>query len=307
MQASRKLVDFDADFSYNSDYKTHYEELVWRYKKGYEASPFKGRTFADVFLCAMALGYLNDKFLSFPGKKSAGIPGSALKDRGQVLVMSVAIAHAEKLDVLFDAADVYTIAENYANGGFPYLLNLVVAKDNIGTPIVRMENMLREEIKKALARRPAEQPEPEVEMTPFEMIEDLEDALRKLVTQKLGEISKDWMQTRLPPGMLKEWKKREDADQDKVPKPPTMPLINRSHLGELKDIILRKDNWKEKFKPIFNDEKLLESQIKLLVPIRNQIMHANRDYLTNKQHKTLEAGYEILMSMIKPDHSTGHR
>jgi hypothetical protein len=304
MQASRKLVDFDIDLSYNSDYKENYEELVWRYKTGYEASPFKGRTFADVFLCAMAMGYLNDKHIAFPGKKSAGIPGSALKERGQILVMSVAIAHEETLDVLFDPAKVYSIAESYANGGFAYLLNLVVAKDNIGAPVVRMENMLREEIKKALARRPAEKPEPEVEMTPFEMIEDLEDTLRKLIIQKLGEISDSWMQTRLPPGILNEWKKREKSDADKVPKPPKMPLINRSHLGELKDIILRKDNWKEKFKPIFNDEKLLESQIKLLVPIRNQIMHANRDFLTNKQVKTLEAGYEILMSMIRPDRTT---
>lgn len=305
MEVPRKLVEFENDFSYNSDYKTQYEELVWRLKTGYEASPFKGKTFADVFLCSMALGFIKNKFDPFPGKKSAGIPGSvsALKERGQVMIMAVAVARAQSVDVLFDTAKVYSIAENFANGGFPYFLNMVVAKDNIGSPVVRMENLLREEIVKALDLRPKVTDDGlvDAELSPFEMIEDLEDSLRDLVTINLAEISDNWQRTRLPAGILQEWEKRATESDRKPHDPKDLPLISRSHLGELKDIILRKDNWKEKFKPIFNDEKLLETQIKLLVPIRNKVMHANAKYLSSKELKTLEAGYEILMSMIRPD------
>ena len=76
-------------------------------------------------------------------------------------------------------------------------------------------------------------------------------------------------------------------------------MINYSDLGQLKDIILRRDNWKEKFSHVFRDEKLFESQISLIIPIRNMIMHGNEAYLTDSQVRILKSGYEIIMSYLK--------
>ena len=83
-----------------------------------------------------------------------------------------------------------------------------------------------------------------------------------------------------------------------MPKPRKMPLIQYSHLGYHKGIILRRDNWKEKFKPIFYDEAFVETQLNLLIPIRNEIMHANSEYLTPLQLTTLDASYGLLMERI---------
>jgi hypothetical protein len=302
MEESSKILEFDSEFSYNTDYKKQYEDLIWRYKMGYERSPFKGRTFADIFLCSIALGFQYKKYVPFPGKKSSGgIPASALKDKGRVLVMVIAIEREKSLDVLFDSSKVYSIAENYANGGFPYLLNIIDQKNNIGSPIVRMENLLREEINNIISRRSqmGENIPEEVEMSPHEKIEHLENTLRLLISRKLGELSENWLRERLPQGILEQWKQREkEKTESQGPKPHKMPIIHYSHLGDLKAIILRKDNWREKFKSIFYDEKFFETQLNLLIPIRNDVMHGNSEYLTPLQLTTLDPSYGLLMDRI---------
>ena len=252
----------------------------------------------------MALGFKNKKFVPFKGKKSTGISATALKDRGQTLVMSVAIAHEKSLDVLFDTAKVYSIAENYANGGLPYLLNMIAEKDNIGSPVVRMENELRQEINKIILKRSqsVEHAPDEVVKSPYEKIEDLESGLRKLISQKLEEVSKNWLKERLPTGILQEWKIRESDRSDKqLLKPNKIQLINYSHVGELKDIIIKRDNWKDKFKSVFKDEKFLESQINLLIPIRNKVMHGNVQDLSQLEIKSLDLTYDLFMDLIKPE------
>lgn len=297
----RVPLNFEGEFSYNLQYKDYYDKLVWKLKKGYEASPFKGKLFADVFICSFALGFSQNKFVPFHGKKSkGGIPGSAIKERGQILVMSVAVIHERNLDILYDTSKVYSIAENYANGGFPELLEMVVSKYTIGTPIARLEARIYEELNKLKANKAKIAEKSLEELSPFTLVTDLENRLRALITNKLESISTNWLRDRVQPAILENWQEKAKAKNERqIIEGSELPLINYSDLGHLKDIILRRDNWKEKFSEVFRDEKMFESQITLIIPIRNMIMHGNEAYLNDSQVRILKSGYEIITSYLK--------
>jgi hypothetical protein len=239
--------------------------------------------------------------VSFPGKKSpGGIPGSAIKERGQILVMCVAIVHERGLDVLYDNSKVYSIAENYANGGMPDLLEMVISKDNIGTPVRRIEARIYDEVNKINANREKRTSQRIEELSPFSMVTILENSLRELITTKLMDISPNWLRARVPEAILLDWQEKAKAKNERqVFESRELPLINYSDLGQLKDIILRRDNWREKFSQVFRDEKVFESQITLIIPIRNLIMHGNEAYLTDREVRVLKTGYDIIMERLR--------
>lgn len=135
-------------------------------------------------------------------------------------------------------------------------------------------------------------------LSPFEMIENLELSLRKLIDEKLSEITTDWQTQRVPPQILERWRDMTKAELNIVPPPPSKPLISYSHLGELRDIILRADNWREKFKNIFRSEEFFKGSMSSLIPIRNQVMHAGSNMLDDLQKQTLKTNYDILMTLI---------
>ena len=78
-----------------------------------------------------------------------------------------------------------------------------------------------------------------------------------------------------------------------VPQPKTQKLIDYSELGDLKDIIVRSDIWKDKFYYIFRNETIFNGCMAILMPIRNQVMHSRGKLFDEQQIKALEVNYSV--------------
>lgn len=118
-----ELKDFPRDLAYDKTNEEQGEPLI-KYLNEYEYSPFKNSTLADIFLYAMALGYhFKDKE---PLKKPVrNIPSNALGEHGEWLIISLAVKEMGDLSVLKDFKKIVNIAEEYANGGLKYLLEII--------------------------------------------------------------------------------------------------------------------------------------------------------------------------------------
>lgn len=307
----KQPINFSNDIAYDDYYLDEYKKLIWKEGKGYEASPFKDRTYAEVFLCAMALGFKNKSREKFKGKRIPQISIDALKEKGRNLILSLAISESNDLEILYDPKAVYDIAEEYANGGIPLLLKLVKPENNIGSPLLRMEEMIFKDIEiiennsnsssdnTTVITPPLNSTDKDDHLTPFEMLEKLELTLRSLIQKKLTEISPEWEKERVPSAILANWRDKRKSELYIVPPPSSSkPLISYSYLGELKDIILKSENWKEKFKQIFRNEDSFKGSMAALIPIRNQVMHSGSTWLDDLQKQTLKHHYDILMRLI---------
>lgn len=83
-------------------------------------SPFAGQQMSKVFMFSLAVGYDQglQKSLS---SRSGSIPWSALTKNEQWIIKSVAVKEAEDAHVLKDGSKVAEIVQEYANGGFEYI------------------------------------------------------------------------------------------------------------------------------------------------------------------------------------------
>lgn len=103
--------------------KELFDKLVDKHSK---ASIFAGREMWEVFIFAMSIGYKEN--LKEPLKtKVKTIPSSAIRDNDRVMWLIKAIAVDEKgTDILMNPDKVYSIAEEYANGGIKLLYEKVL-------------------------------------------------------------------------------------------------------------------------------------------------------------------------------------
>ncbi len=106
-----------------------------------ESSPFYERTMKDVFVFAAAYGFYYKAREKLKRKKGT-IPMSAFSDPEKWLLMSIAIADQNSLDVLFQVKTIYEIAQEYANGGITILRNAVMSQQP-GDAYKRMEIEIR--------------------------------------------------------------------------------------------------------------------------------------------------------------------
>lgn len=138
----------------------------------------------------------------------------------------------------------------------------------------------------------------EKNLSPYEMIMDLESKLRQIINIKLMEVTNEWWKQRIPPTVYEKWKKRKSDESHIVPQPKSRDLIDYSDLGDLKDIILRADNWKEKFQSIFKNETIFAGSMALIIPIRNQIAHRDERSLDEQQIDVLSSNYRLLRNLM---------
>jgi dnd system-associated protein 4 len=132
------IDDFPRDWDIESESHKLYEQLT---DKNQTISPFRGKTFAELFIYAMALGFHHKSRIPIK-KKMSSIPFSALRDR-EWLVKAIAVAETGSLDILLDKPTVALIAQEYANGGIVYLRDMVFGAEP-GDAYKRMESELRE-------------------------------------------------------------------------------------------------------------------------------------------------------------------
>ena len=109
-----------------------------------KTSFFFGKDHKDVFLMAMVYGFLNNSVKPLGEKHSGGhCRVETLNERDITLIKAVAVKKTGSLDVLLNLKEVYSIAEQYANGGISYLKNDVFSKQH-GSYSKKLEDLLVE-------------------------------------------------------------------------------------------------------------------------------------------------------------------
>ena len=75
----------------------------------------------DLFLFAMAYGFINERRLPFTGKRLGYFLEKNLKYEDHALLNALAINETQSVDILNDKEKIFNIAEEYAHGGLKLL------------------------------------------------------------------------------------------------------------------------------------------------------------------------------------------
>ncbi len=137
--------------------KYDYEGLLSGTGK-YVHSPFTNLDYYNIFLVSMSIGFIRGKRKPL-SKKINFIKSQIFKDNyGEALVLALAVYESNSTSIILDQNQMYSIAEEYANGGLELLVELVVSgsdsiaqeieekwKIYISDTIQLIENELRQE------------------------------------------------------------------------------------------------------------------------------------------------------------------
>lgn len=112
-------------------------------------SPFastKKRFMKDIFFYAAVLGYSLNKIKPLK-KKASNIPLSAFKEEEKWILKSL-IINEKGLDILLDEGELFSIIEEFANGGLDELYKIIF--DSQGDPELGLEEIMRGYITKKM-------------------------------------------------------------------------------------------------------------------------------------------------------------
>jgi len=104
---------------------------------------FSGMRLKEVFLFAMALGYYKNRRKKLPRNKLDFIRTIDFEIKENI-INSIAVAAEGNLDIVGDKKKVYSIVEEYAEGGIELLNKMILKPDEYGTPRKIIENELIE-------------------------------------------------------------------------------------------------------------------------------------------------------------------
>lgn len=115
--------------------KGDYEGLINGTGK-YIYSPFTNLTYYNIFLVAMSLGAIRGKRRPL-NKKLNFIKSHQFKNNyGEALIQALAVFEIGSTSIMIDQNEMYSIAEEYANGGFELLVEqIVTGSDSIAQEI----------------------------------------------------------------------------------------------------------------------------------------------------------------------------
>jgi len=235
----------------------------------------------------MGLGFFHQRRVKLKVPRN-NIRSDALHQDGEWLVYSLAIKEKEDLNALSDMKQVAIIAEEYANGGFPILMELIKS-GTLGDPERRMTSELRnvlvsfkdnekDEIDSQQDEIESQQDEEKDKDDCMMVIEKLENKLRNLVEEKLSKLSPNWLDERIPQKVMvikwRETKERCKRGDNLFKDGEAEGLLDYSELGDIYSIIKWSKNWKECFEPIFKDLKVFESDMEQILMIRPEKAHS---------------------------------
>jgi len=122
----------------------------------------------------------------------------------------------------------------------------------------------------------------------------LEQHLRQFVQQQLTVLEGGaWLRRRVPGDMVRDWKLRQ-AEDEAAGRPVYEP-IHYANFMDLADIICAGNNWREAFKPFFENGDAVRVALTRLHPMRKNTAHARPRthtdmlYLAAEAHRLLRA------------------
>ena len=106
-------------------------------------------------------------------------------------------------------------------------------------------------------------------------LDDFEQCLRGFVKHQMGKgFGGEWWKTNVPESIATECNKRLRKEQsNRFPILPASEPIDYTNMGELKDVICRRDNFTKVFKPYFGNTGTIDSKLSELIAFRNPAAH----------------------------------
>jgi hypothetical protein len=100
-----------------------------------------------------------------------------------------------------------------------------------------------------------------------------EHAIRHFINQAMTRtVGPRWIQQRVSAELMEKWKAKQEAALAASMARPS--LLDYADFMDYPQIITRKDNWREVFKPVFLREEHVRESFHRLKPVRNATMHA---------------------------------
>lgn len=122
----------------------------------------------------------------------------------------------------------------------------------------------------------------------------LEQHLRQFVQRQLAALEGGaWLRRRVPGEMLRNWKLRQAEDE--AAGRPVYDPIHYANFMDLADIICAGNNWRDAFKPFFENSEGVRVALMRLHPMRNNTAHSRPRthtdmlYLAAEAHRLLRA------------------
>ena len=135
------------------------------------------------------------------------------------------------------------------------------------------------------------------EQTPFELINLLEIALRELIVKCLATNDNWW---KLLPSDVREHAEQRAERDSKFQKTMRMSKhskIDQIDFADLERIFIKRDFWKNHFKDIFLDEKILSAKLQEISIMRNHVDHSKS--LSRDNEERLRIYCKDILEMIQ--------
>lgn len=135
------------------------------------------------------------------------------------------------------------------------------------------------------------------EQTPFELINLLEISLRQLIVKCLAT-QESWWKT-LPQDVREHAEQRAERDSkfQKTMRMNKHSEIDQIDFADLERIFIKRDFWKNHFKNIFLDEKILSAKLQEISIMRNHVDHSKS--LSKDNEERLRIYCDDLFDLIK--------
>ena len=109
--------------------------------------------------------------------------------------------------------------------------------------------------------------------TAHNCLQRFETQMRQFISEQLEyNIGENWLEDRIPPDIVKEWKYKQKTARDKGE--PPQPLIEYADFTDYQRIIENKNNWNDVFLRFFLRKTSVQESLQRLYPIRVCTMHA---------------------------------
>jgi uncharacterized repeat protein (TIGR03833 family) len=135
------------------------------------------------------------------------------------------------------------------------------------------------------------------EQTPFELINLLEISLRELIVKCLA-INDNWWKL-LPSDVREHAEQRAERDSkfQKTMRMSKHSKIDQIDFADLERIFIKRDFWKNHFKDIFLDEKILSAKLQEISIMRNHVDHSKS--LSRDNEERLRIYCKDILEMIQ--------
>jgi len=111
---------------------------------------------------------------------------------------------------------------------------------------------------------------------PYKLLRQLEESLRGCISDSLSAISNNWWKERIPPDVKDPAQERKEKDESPWPwmEGKQYPAYFYMNFSEYSKVIVKRDNWREAFAPIFRHKEWVDVIFTELEPIRNAVAHS---------------------------------